>query len=113
MNITSRIKKVRDALLTLQMEYPSLGIGHYETLQKTAPYIVWAEDSEQSAVSGDDIKLEQAIQGTIDLYTKTEYDPIADAIQGALNTGRISFYLNSVQYEDETQYIHYEWVWTV
>ena len=26
---------------------------------------------------------------------------------------KISFYLNSVQYEDETGFIHFEWVWTI
>ena len=111
--MTSKIKEIRDVLLTLRNDYPNVGIGHYEVMQKTAPYIVWAEDSEYSSVEGDDYKVNQAIQGTIDLYTKTEYDTLVDAIQTALKTARISFYLNSVQYEDETQYIHYEWVWTV
>lgn len=76
-------------------------------------YIVWAEDSEGSSVEGDDQKINQSIQGTIDYYTKQDMDENVDKIQTALTAARISFYLNSVQYEDETEYIHYEWVWEV
>ena len=32
-------------------------------------------------------------------------------IQGVLKDNCISFYLNSVQFEEETGYQHYEWVW--
>lgn len=76
-------------------------------------YIVWAEDSEGSSVEGDDQKINQSIQGTIDYYTKQDMDENIDKIQAALTAACISFYLNSVQYEDETEYIHYEWVWEV
>lgn len=96
--------------LVAGLEIPA---GHYEYAGGETPYCVWAEDSEYSSVEGDNYKLEQAVQGTIDLYTKEEYDPNVDAIQGALKTNRVSFYLNSVQYEDETELIHYEWVWTI
>lgn len=96
--------------LVAGLEIPA---GHYEYAGGESQYCVWAEDSEYSSVEGDNYKLEQAVQGTIDLYTKEEYDPNVDAIQGALKTNRISFYLNSVQYEDETELIHYEWVWTI
>ena len=54
---------------------------------------------------------EQAITGTIDYFTKTEYDPAFTAIQAALTTLGISYRLNSVQYEVDTKYLHYEWVW--
>jgi hypothetical protein len=36
-----------------------------------------------------------------------------DNIQAALNSLRIPWRLNSVQYEDETNLIHYEWTWEV
>lgn len=109
----SQLNNVKNALLTLKTNYPEASISHFTALRKVAPYIVWAEDSEASSVEGDDHKVQQAIQGTIDLFTKTEGDALIDAIQDALITARISFYLNSVQYEDDTQYIHYEWVFTV
>lgn len=105
----SKIRTIGDTLGKID----GLPVGHYEYFGDEIPYCVWAEDQEQSSVEGDDFKLEQAIQGTIDLYTKTEYDPYADAIQAALKAAKISFYLGSVQYEDETGFIHYEWVWTI
>ena len=49
----------------------------------------------------------------MDYYTPQEYDPAVDNIQAALNSLRIPWRLNSVQYEDETNLIHYEWTWEV
>lgn len=92
-------------------------VGHYEALNETDKYIVWAEDSEGSSVEGDDKKINQSIQGTIDYYTSEEFDENVDKIQESLNAACISFYLNSVQYEsideDGTGKIHYEWVFEV
>ena len=56
-------------------------------------------------------KKNHSIKGTIYYFTKKDNDIIADEIQEILKTEKISFYLNSVQYEEETGYIHYEWVW--
>lgn len=109
MSMQTKLKKIKDVLTAIN----GLEVGHYEYSGDSETYCVWAEDMESSAVSGDNWKNEQAIQGTIDLYTKTEFDPLVDSIQSALNAARISFYLNSVEYEDETELIHYEWVWDV
>ena len=106
--MNSKIKIIRDTLLKV-----SDNVGHYEAVEKTDQYIVWAEYSEGSSVEGDNRKENQSIQGTIDYFTRTEFDPIVDDIQEALIDAEISFYLNSVQYEEETKYIHYEWVWEV
>lgn len=106
--MNSKIKIIRDTLLKV-----SDNVGHYEAVEKNDKYIVWAEDSEGSSVEGDNRKENQSIQGTIDYFTRTEFDPMVDDIQEALIDAEISFYLNSVQYEDETKYIHYEWVWDV
>ena len=76
------------------------------------PFCVWAEDGENGFNAGNR-KAEQAITGTVDYYTLQEYDPTLDNIQAALNSLRIPWQLNSVQYEDETNLIHYEWTWEV
>ena len=76
-------------------------------------YIVWAEDGEGSAIAGDNVKLEQSIQGQIHYFTRKESDPNVEEIQKALGMAKISFYLDAVQYEDETKYIHYSWVFEV
>lgn len=104
----SKLKVIPEALLEV-----SENVSHYEAVKKTDKYIVWAEEREGSSVEGDDRKLNQSIQGTIDYFTREDMDPAVDRIQKELKAAGISFYLNSVQYEDETRYIHYEWVFEV
>jgi hypothetical protein len=99
---------VKAALLTVTRD-----VSRYEAHQKKDKYIVWAEDSQGDSVWADGQMQDQAIQGTIDYFTKHENDPNVRKIQQALNDCGISFRLNSVQYEDETGYIHYEWVFEV
>lgn len=107
-----KIKIIPEILLEI-----TKNVGHYDAIHKTDKYIVWAEDSEGSSLEADNYKAEQSIQGTIDYFTKQEYDENVDKIQSALVAHRISFYLNSVQYESPDEgyagYIHYEWVWEV
>lgn len=104
----SKLEAVKKALLSV-----TENVGHHKVMDSTDKYIVWQEDSEGSAVGADNQKTNQSIQGTIDYYTKTDMDENVDKIQAALNAACISFYLNSVQYEDETELIHYEWVFEV
>lgn len=88
-------------------------VYHYEAMKRLDKYIVWAEDAEGDSVEGDNAKINQSIQGTIDYYTKEDMDENVDKIQATLKDACISFYLNSVQHEEETEYIHYEWVFEV
>ena len=77
-------------------------------------YGVWMEAGENTSFNADNIKAEQQIYGTLDYYTLTEYDPVIDAIQESLQRLSVGAWaLNSVQYEDETNLIHYEWTFTV
>jgi hypothetical protein len=56
----------------------------------------------------------QAPQGTVDLYAYTNDREDMAAIQTALNAfDGCAWYLNSVQYEQETRIIHWEWVFTL
>lgn len=104
--ILNKLIKMRDILLQV-----TDSTYHYEALKKTDSYIVWAESGEGDSVHIDDVKDQQVIQGTIDYFTKAEYDSNIDLIQSTLNQNKISYILNSVQYEEETKYIHYEWIW--
>lgn len=111
-DMMSKLKIIKDTLLKI-----TENVGHYEAADKTDKYIVWAEDSEGSSVEGDNKKINQSIQGTIDYYTKDEWDENIEKIQEELKASCISFYLNSVQYESPDDggdgFIHYEWVWEV
>lgn len=86
---------------------------HYSATSKPAKYIVWAEEGQAGALYADDMMQEQAIEGTVDLFTKTEYDPLFKSIQKAMNNADMTWRLESIQHEKETGYIHYEWVWEV
>ena len=97
---------LKTALLTVTDK-----VYHLDALGATGSYIVWGEDGQGDAVWADDRMKEKAITGTIDYFTKTEYDPAAAAIQEALDTLGISYRLGSVQYEADTKYLHYEWIW--
>lgn len=102
------LKKIPCALLTV-----TENVGHFEAFKKKDQYIVWAEDGQGDAVWADNMMQQQTITGTIDYFTKIENDENMERIQEALNDAEICFKLNSVQYEGETGYIHYEWVWEI
>lgn len=86
-------------------------VSHYAKLQSDR-YFVWQEDGENALIS-DDAHRDKAVTGTTDLFTKQEFDPWADAIEESFQEAGIAYYLNSVQYEEDTGFIHYEWVWEV
>lgn len=86
-------------------------VWHYEAKQPSDQYLVWAEKKEAGSLYADDFKLEQVLQGTVDLFTKTENDTLIDTLQDQLEREGISYLLNSVEYDGQTGYIHYEWYW--
>lgn len=86
-------------------------VSHWERL-KSDRYFVWQEDGRNDLIA-DGIHVEGAVTGTTDLYTRQEFDPWAEAFQTAMDAHGISWYLNSVQYEEDTGVTHYEWVWEV
>ena len=88
-------------------------VYHFDATGAKGNYIVWGEDGQADSVWADGKMQEQTITGTIDYFTKTEYDPNFTAIQTALNGMGISYTLNSIQYETDTKLIHYEWVFEI
>lgn len=86
-------------------------VSHYEKL-KSDRYFVWQEEAADDLIA-ENRHAERVVRGTTDLFTKIELDPWAEQLEAALDAGRIAWTLNSVQYEEETGFIHYEWVWEV
>lgn len=83
---------------------------HFTARPNTAPpYLVWSEDGDND-LSSDDVHACRAYQCSIDLYTRAENDPLMAKVPQALETLGASYYLNSVQFEEETELIHYEWI---
>lgn len=106
------INRIRDALTAVE---PLKGhVWHFTALSKTPPYAIWAEDGQGSGMYADGRMTNQAISGTVDLFTADLDDQdIPNAIQAALNTCGCAWRLNSVQYEDDTHLKHLEWAWEV
>lgn len=102
------LKQVKEALLVVMQP-----VYHYEALKKEYPYCVWAEDGAGGQLNADNSMRNQSIQGTIDYYTQQENDVNVEKIQAALKEARISFSLNSIQYEEKERCIHWEWVFEV
>lgn len=98
------LKRVRDALLTVTKD-----VHHFEKTGSEERYIVWQEGIEGDSLHADDKHEIMVISGTIDLFTKQEYDPWVQEITRALEDAEITCRIESIQYEDETGYIHYEW----
>lgn len=102
-------------LVDLQNLLLTIGVPvyHYEAHKEKGNYIVWAEDNQSNAGYADNHMTTQCLQGTIDYFTKTEFDPNFELIQKKLISADIAWRLNSIQHEKDTGYIHYEWVWEV
>lgn len=76
------------------------------------PYITWMEDGDNDLLAGN-VHAERCYTGSAHLFTKAEGDPLFESIPVALEGIGASWYFNSVQYEEDTGLIHYEWYWEV
>lgn len=86
-------------------------VSHYEKLESDR-YFVWQEEGEES-LSANNRHKETAMRGTTDLFTKMEFDPWKERFEKELTRSGIAWELNSIQYEEETGFIHFEWLWYV
>ena len=103
MNLT-RLKTLHDAM--------PVTMHHYGAHEPKAPYGVWAEDADVSP-SADNVNSTQILSGTTDYFTKTENDANVGAIEAVFAgaSAWIAAQLSSIQYEDDTGLLHYEWTW--
>lgn len=104
--MNNKLYKIRDALTSIT----DLKVYHYFRVVKDVPYCIWAEDGEGDSLWTSNHQSEQVITGTIDYFTRVEFDENVTNIQNALNDiENCGWQLNSIQYEDDTNLIHYEW----
>lgn len=107
MSMQAKLEAFGDALATLSIE----NVFHYWRFGVDAPYLIWAEDSE-IGLETDNHKAEQGFAGAVELFTKTEYDPVCDEVQEILNgIENCAWYYDGALYEDETNLIHHSWRW--
>lgn len=84
-------------------------VSHGQRL-KSSRYFVWQEDGADDFTAGNR-HVEKAVTGSTDLFTKREFDPWKDEFEASLNNSRLSWRLESVQFEEDAGFWHYEWVW--
>ena len=109
--LSQTLQMVRDELNKIE----GAQFFHYRRNPKVkSEYGVWMEIGENTAFNANNTKAEQQIGGTLDYYTLIEFNPVIDEIQAALERLTVGAWaLESVQYEDETNLIHYEWTFSV
>lgn len=79
---------------------------------KSSRYFVWQEDGAADLLA-EGKHVERVFTGTTDLFTKTEFDPWARAVEAAFDRHDIAWSLSYVGYEDDTGFYHHEWAWEV
>lgn len=86
---------------------------HYYRPVQNFPCLIWAESGESGSFNSDNQKAEQRIVGTMDCFTRTEFDSLLDDVQEMFQTLGLTWRLDTVQFETETNLIHYTWSWGV
>ena len=71
-------------------------------------YGVYAEESGEDFIA-DSVHAETGIVCYVNYYTRDGSMTPKNTIEAALNSIRIPWQLNTVQYENDTGYIHFEW----
>lgn len=95
------------------LDATGLSFAHFGWSKAPADdYGVYAEDGANDLVANGR-HTERILQGTVDYFTRDDSGTPKATIEAALNGAGIAWYLNSVQLESDTGYIHYEWVFEV
>lgn len=98
------------ALLALLNENTSYSFAQYGwSRAPEGDYGVVSEDSGEDFIAND-VHLERGTAGTVDLFTRDATSAPRDAVEAVLNSAGVCWQLNSVQFEDDTGFIHYEWL---
>lgn len=104
MSLNQKLTRIYIALNGIQ----GAKVYHYaKAASAKAPYVVWQEDATNEFKTGNR-RGEYQVHGTIDIFSSKEFDALFDDVPAALD-GIASVNLNSVQYEDDTKLIHYEY----
>lgn len=111
MSILQKLDNVRIALLQAAHSEDVNVYNYTAYATKKKRYIVWAVDGSGGSFNADNNLAQQVLHGTVDFFTADAYDPMPDKIQDALKAAGIAMSLNTVQYETETEMIHWEWFW--
>ena len=91
----------------------NLNFAHYAWSEApSGDYGTYAEDSGNDFVA-DEIHAERGTDCWLNYFTRDDSGVPRTTIEGILNGLGIPWYLNTVQYENDTGYIHYEWGFSI
>ena len=107
-SLNSKLKEFAELL-----QYTSTNkIYHYDaTGDKGDRYIVWKEEGESDSLFLDNQHDEIMLKGSLDIYTKIEFDDLVDEIIDLFNANGVPFNIISIEYETNSSYIHYSFDW--
>jgi hypothetical protein len=72
-------------------------------------YGTYSEDG-LNRLAGDNRSAEKALIVYVALFTRDDSETPRETVEAALDGIPCAWYLNTVQYEEDTRLIHYEWV---
>lgn len=88
-----------------------VSVSHFRRGKIAPPFVVWQEESEGESFLAENGRAEPMISGSLDYYTKKEYDPVVEQISQMLAQITETWELVTVMYEEETELMHYSWDW--
>ena len=95
------------------LEQSGLSIAHHAwSKAPEGDYGTISEDSGNDLIC-DDKHVERGTDCYLNYFTSDDSGTPRTTIEGILNGLRIPWYLNTVQYENDTGFIHYEWGFSV
>lgn len=98
------------------LEYTGFPFAHYawadNAPERARDHGVYAEDGER-ALFANNRRAERVLEGTIDLFTRDDTGAAKRNVEEALDKYDVKFRLESIQYEQDSGFIHYEWVFNV
>ena len=108
-----QLKSLKKELVKIGQRH-NIKVSHFFNDNPKDNFILWGEDDTTRAF-GDGVAGQKAVQGTVDYYTRAEYDPIVDEIDTAILNTAFAWLDDgpTIDYEPDTGYIHYQWIWEV
>ena len=95
------------------LDMPGVTIRHYWRSGLKAPFFVWAETGDGGDRWADNRRKYRNVGGTADYFTSKEFDPNVDKIESVFDDFGCSWSLDTVNFEEDTNLIHYSWIWSV
>lgn len=102
----SAISRLQTALSDTGLAFAHFGWNH----APSGDFGVYAEDGEETLFS-DSKHSEAQLTGYVDYFTRTDGGTAKDKVEEGLADSGLLWWLNSIQYEQDTGFIHYEWRW--